>query len=133
MSTKAETKIADRLNGNSEDFIREAETFGLLDAIKTFHLGDLDFNDLYDWAQSKTKVKLMSQRGIFHNPGDSRLTLAEDLVTEFIYQITWRDKRIAELEEELAQMHRRWEVQRAQGNLREAIQKFAEVSNGNKH
>jgi hypothetical protein len=134
MLTEQKTKrIEDQLNGTSQDFLQEVADYGYNKAIKDFHLESINFSDLFDWAEPKLERKGMSQRGTFHNPDDSRYTLAEDLVTMFIRELTWRDARIAELEEEIAQRALRDKYLRSQDSLRRAISKFGDVVDGHKH
>lgn len=104
MSKKTIELVEQRLAGAGDNFIRDARLFGLNHACKEFHLEDMPFTLVYDWAQQQTEEKLMSDRGLIRSPHEGDMRYMEDFLTVILKRFSDYEQKITKLEAENEQL-----------------------------
>jgi hypothetical protein len=100
VSAKMEKRIEEHLQGCVENFLRDSRLFGLTHAIHEFHMEDISFTYIYDWAQSKTKETLHSDLGLLRAPVSGDTRYMEDFLTVILKRFSEYKEEIAKLEAE---------------------------------
>lgn len=96
-------KLEEKLNGNGEQFIRDAFNLGLGFAKHYYHMDDVSLLDIEEYIKIKKGEAPRYDKGLIRNPYESP-DYADDILSAFLRKLNEKDKRILELEEEVARL-----------------------------
>jgi hypothetical protein len=96
--------MENRLGGAKDNFLRDAKLFGLSHAVKEFHLEDISFPWICDWAKRESDEIIHASRRMFTPPVEGDLNYMEDFLTVILKRFGQYEEKIARIQSENEQL-----------------------------